>query len=443
MDEELSDTNLGLPPGVRAHLDRFRSALFTFYTAKFGYFPPRDFDARTIEIMAEDFEALYELLVDDGAGTAGMMGGNNGGGLCTLQIIRTFDNRNAFDIRQHPLPLLPVAAEVRKTRRMSWLGRGDKDKPYNRLVAHTALIKASNWRETSFKNGLVQMYREFEGSTLQPSSNKADKVDSLSITDARKIRWILIYAMCQVLASVAERAPQVEGEQAPYFLTASVAELPPWNSAIDTKVSSSSHSALPTMPLSADQPWQPRFTDGLDIKPDVDYLAMSHTTERQQPERLSRRQSMPSSHSAMSLKSLPTSNSASSLTRRSTLRNSIKRRLRPRSSSLSAAPAAPQLPKSTYHEIVVHGYGNGTNEVKLERRNTVGCDKSEAKVPKVPSLDTYLPILPLSNAAADRPPKQGRSDSNRSSNASSIATLSSQGIPSPATPGTIPRQTLN
>lgn len=426
---------------MRAQLDRFRSTLWTFYTAKFGYFPPRDFDAKVIRAMQEDFEALYDLLVDDGAGMPGMMGGNNGGGLCILQIIRVFDSRNSFETRQHPLPLLPSASDVRKTHRLPWLGRGEMEKPANRLLAHTALIKASNWRESCFKNGLVRMYRDFEGRSLQPSTNKVDKSGDVSITDARKVRWILIYGMCQVLRSISEQAPQVAGERAPYLLSASVAELPPWNTALDTAMEIPIlHSALPTMPETADEPWQPKYSDGVEIKPDIDYFALTHSPERHQPEKLGRRQSMPVAQGAATPTTLSPSRpvSGNTLARRSTIRNSIRRRLRPGSASSATVTSSPT--KSAYHEIVIHGYGNGTNQVKLERRRTVGCDSPE--VGRWPSAvlpnDSRLPSIPSPVAApVPPPPTQSRSSSNRSSNASSVDTMDSQGVSGSTSPATI------
>ncbi|OAA56426.1 hypothetical protein ISF_07494 [Cordyceps fumosorosea ARSEF 2679] len=437
LDDELSESRIGLPPDMRAHLDRFRGALLTFYTAKFGSFPPSDFDSRVVQAMLEDFEALYDLLVDDGIGAPGMFGGNNGGGLCILQIIKGFDSRNSFVARQHPLPLLPDTSGLR-TRRMSWLGRGEMKKPSNRLVAHTALIKASNWRDS--KNGLVRMYRDFEGKSLEPAANKGDR-SSLSITDARKVRWILIYAMCQVLRSISQTAPQVAGEQAPYFLSAPI-ELPPWDIALDNLNTTMELpiriSALPTMPPPTNEPWQPKFADEVEIKPDIDYFALTHNMELQQPAKLGRRQSMLSQTTAS-----PTRRSSAKLVtgtgleRRSTIRDSIKRRLRPGSATSATSPTAS---KSVYHEIVVEGYGNGTNEVKLGRRNTVGCDNSEvalwssATLPRVPRLAD--PTYPGIDSAAPAP-NQSRSSSHRSSSASFIDATHSQAASGPASPATI------
>ncbi|KAM3503233.1 hypothetical protein MY10362_004314 [Beauveria mimosiformis] len=441
LDEELSESQLGLPLGVRAHLERFRSALLAFYTAKFGYYPPREFDAKVIKAMLKDFEALYDLLVDDGVETCGMFGGNSAGGLCTLQIIRSFDNRNSFESRQHLLPLLPNIPDVRMTRRMSWLGRKEKGKPAYRLVAHTALIKASNWRESSFRNDLVRMYREFEGKSLESPANKGDKPDNVSITDARKVRWILIYAMCQVLRSISQHAPQVAGEQAPYFLSASVTELPPWNTALNTKVDLPiSISALPTMPMSADEPWQPRFADGVEIKPDINYLALTHGHERQQASKPRRRQSMPAAPCTVSptRQSPPTSVPGNVLARRSTIRNSIRQRLRPVTAS-SIGTVTSAASKSAYHEIVIEGYGNGTNEVKLERRNTVGCVNSEAIgwSLAIPPNDSLSAEIASPVGEPEPTPAQSWSSSDRRSNASSIGTMESRAVSSPASPATV------
>ncbi|XWW97532.1 hypothetical protein V2A60_005516 [Cordyceps javanica] len=435
LEEELSESRIGFPAGLRVHLDSFRSALWTFYTAKFGYFPPRDFDAKVIQAMSEDFEALHDLLVDDGAGTAGMFGGTTGGGLCILQIIRAFDSRNSFDTRPHPLPLLPATSEARKSRRVSWLGRGEMGKPANRLAAHAALMKASNWREPFIKNGLVRLYCDFEGKSLQPSLHKGAKPEDVSITDARKVRWILIYAMCQVLRSISRRAPQVAGEQAPYFLSASVAELPPWNTGVDATTMDLpiSSRGLPTMPPSADEPWQPKFVGGVEIKPDIDYFALTRSTERQQPDKLRRWESVSVSQAAAS-----PANASSGIvfTRRSSIRDSIRRRLRPGTAGSGTTAASPPR-KTTHHEIVVQGYGNGTNEVKLGRRNTVGCDHFESgrrpsTVLPSDSRDMSLPAVVFESI-----PIQSRRSSNRSSNASFAATMDSPAESDPGSPATI------
>lgn len=285
------------------------------------------------------------------------------------------------------------------------------------------------------------MYRDFEGKSLEPSVNKMDKSENVSITDARKVRWILIYAMCQVLRSISKQVPQVAGERAPYFLSASTADLPPWNTAIDTKMDVPIlRSALPTMPECADEPWQPRFADGMEIKPDVDYFALAHGAERQQPEKLGRRQSMPVTQATVSPLTLSPSKpgAGNAIVRRSTIRNSIRRRLRPGSASSATAPSFSPT-KSSYHEIVIHGYGNGTNDVKLERRNTVGCDNSEAGRMPCASLPSHPPLPNIASPVVKPEPAlaQSRRSSKRSSNASSIGTLDSQAASGSASPATI------
>jgi len=71
LSEELSDTHLGLPHGARAHLDRFRSLIESYYVAKLGYFPPLAYDngsaafPKSIYLqMCSEFQRLYEFLVD-------------------------------------------------------------------------------------------------------------------------------------------------------------------------------------------------------------------------------------------------------------------------------------------------------------------------------------------------------------------------------------------
>ena len=127
LDEELSEAHAGVPSGVRAHLESFRSFLLSFYSAKFGYYPPRSFDEELFRTMGDDFAALYALLEDDGSFE--FMPSAAAGGICTLQMVQAFDKRNGLAPLEHPLPLLPRLERQGGMRRIAWLPRGAKKRP--------------------------------------------------------------------------------------------------------------------------------------------------------------------------------------------------------------------------------------------------------------------------------------------------------------------------
>src|SRR5262245_31720697 len=87
LDDELSDAHLGIPAGTRAHLERFRTFLMSFYSTQQGYYPPQSFDSDMYRSMREDFESLYELLVDNGC-TSDVMPSVAVGGICTIQLVQ-------------------------------------------------------------------------------------------------------------------------------------------------------------------------------------------------------------------------------------------------------------------------------------------------------------------------------------------------------------------
>ncbi|PHH80745.1 hypothetical protein CDD82_1536 [Ophiocordyceps australis] len=299
-DDELSETHLGIPAGVRAHLERFRSFLLTFYSSKLGYYPPRVFDAAILRSLAHDFAALYRLLQDQAYQSVHSIPHAAVGGICTLQLVQALDARHAFDPLPHPLPLLPLLDPP--SRRLSWLPR---DRHHSHQVQHAALVKASNWDEAAFGNPLVRAYRRYEGDlVLAPA--KTDKTERASLADARKVRWILVYALHQALRHVGGGAPEVRDEPAaPYLLTAPVGRALPW-----------SEDERPDSPSRHSQ-----SSDRIEIVPDIDYFALTH---RQRGDSLGSTLSEQMQPQALRSSSIRRSNSISHvLGRNSTLRRSL------------------------------------------------------------------------------------------------------------------------
>lgn len=305
--------------------------------------------------MREDFEALYNLLVDDQYTTRQPMPLSAHGGICTLQCVRSFDKRNKYETLDHPLPLVP---ELASQRRLSWLAKRDKLKPDRRLSAHAALAKALNPFKIG-QNDLVRAYRRFEEDSIVPP-NRADRQDKVSIVEARKVRWILVYTIYQVLRSATEVPSEVEQdvEGAKYNLAVSPMDIPPWT------MSRTFRHLLRRQTDSTKEGSSPYSDEDqnmghMEIKPDIDYFALAHKDESR------------GRQSSRKVLSAPTSRSSSlkrALSRSSTIRRSM--RMFKSHSSMSAEHAPPNR-RATYHEIVVQGYGNGTQIAQTE------CKKAE------------------------------------------------------------------
>ncbi|KAF4999481.1 hypothetical protein FGRMN_2410 [Fusarium graminum] len=404
LDDELSEAHLSVAAGARAHLERFRSFLLSFYATKLGYYPPATsnryndlFDPAILRIMREDFEALYDLLVDDQFTSSNTMPPTAHGGICTIQLVQSFDMEHSYETLQRPLPLVPEAGGNR-SRRMSWFSERVTLRSDRRVTAHAALINASNITKPGVaQNDLVRAYRRFEEESIM-SPNKADKQDKVSLVDARKVRWVLIYTTYQILRHATDLAPELEAEEvndAHYSLSTLTEKLPPW----DTPRELNHMLKRQTQFVAADTDWSVYTKDEtqvrddslgrIEIKPDIDYFALTHQSRPQTQHdnrKRERRASMPAQPSR--------SNSFSqALSRSSTIRRSMAMFKSPASTPPQSITPPYRPP---YHEIVIHGYGNGTNHVSLEIDSS--DDKTDATGKATPeSMETI-------NDSLDSPP---------------------------------------
>ncbi|KAF4977415.1 hypothetical protein FZEAL_6060 [Fusarium zealandicum] len=367
LDDELSEAHLSVSAGARAHLERFRSFLLSFYTTKLGYYPPgavdpdcEVFDSAIYRTMREDFEALYDLLVDDQYTSSDAMSPTAHGGICTYQLVQSFDLEHEYEPLEHPLPLLPELGD-HNSRRMSWLPGLRSDR---RVTAHAALTNASNLMKPGVsQNDLVRAYRRFEEDSIM-SPNKADKLEKVSLVDARKVRWTLIYATYQVLRSATEAPHEVEDDhdEARYSLSVSTANVPPWNTPREMGRILRRQTQFVTGGLdwSIHEDSHMEGSNGrIEIKPDVDYFALTHKERPQShcdSRMVDRRASVPSRPSR-----------SNSLTQALSRSSTIRRSMRMFKSPAHTPPqTATPPPRPTHCEIVVHGYGNGTKDVGLD-----------------------------------------------------------------------------
>ncbi|KAK4546200.1 hypothetical protein LTR36_002337 [Oleoguttula mirabilis] len=217
LEEELGPEQLGLTKPAREHLDRFRSCLHNYYVEKLGYYPPTEegpWNKRLWTKMYHAFLTLYEYLVDTESSTDPSNSRALTGGICVVQNVRAFDERHGYTSLPHPMPLLPAlptpkrAYESQKGLRSFRLGRQDTAAS-ERLTAKEALAQASNSHDAEVTAcELVQEYQRFERQKLE---------EKLSVAEARKVRWLLVYGVLQMLVSITRAPKEVRDTETPTY----------------------------------------------------------------------------------------------------------------------------------------------------------------------------------------------------------------------------------
>ncbi|TKA43135.1 hypothetical protein B0A54_06083 [Friedmanniomyces endolithicus] len=217
LEEELGPENLGLSKPARDHLDRFRSFLHKYYVTKLGYFPPNQegpWNKRLWTKMYHAFQTLYEYLVDADSSFDRLNDRGATGGICVVQNVQAFDQRHGYTPLPHPLPLLPQAPIRRRTidtqkgLRSLVLGRADSAAAQH-LTSKQGLAKATNVgvQETTACE-LVEAYQKFERQYLE---------EKLTVPEARKVRWLLIYGALQMLISITRAPKEVRDTETPSY----------------------------------------------------------------------------------------------------------------------------------------------------------------------------------------------------------------------------------
>lgn len=399
LENELSASHVGFDSGARAHLDRFRTFLHQYHVEKFGYWPPIDgsqYPTALYKSMYFDFRGLYDYLVDKDSSESKLSERLPSGGICVLQNIQAFNRRHNYSPLFHPQPLIPNASTYNKAqtqRALLALSLGSRNSKNGRqFSARTALCAAANTMDLNILDcPLVKAYRTFErDSTLQ-------KTEKVSLQDARKVRWILIYAILQVLISATRAPSEVRNSEDPrYPLCVSVSGIVPWLPY--SCEASVSRSTPPSRPLSASPSTTfhgPRLlsnsspslgdrscgSDSVDINgmpvptTDTNNLPPTepHLEIHPDCETDSNYFGKSRSNSAQSLSSMATPADASKTATSSTSslpaplvrrQSSSKRAIKALSFAIPSRrnSITVKSPPSSFCEIIVKGYGNGLNQ---------------------------------------------------------------------------------
>lgn len=237
LQEDFSPTYLGLTDAARSHLDRFRRFLHTFYAEKFGYWPPPRgtiFPKALYKSMYYDFKSLYDYLVDTTSTVDISSQGPASGGICVLQNVLTFDQRHNFTSLPHPLPLLPTYISPSKKsdshRALRQLTLASQHQKTHKIHTMSGALRAAtnilDQHVTSSK--IVQAYMHFENAHAVNACRRQEKI---TVMDARKVRWLLIYGTLQYLVSALRAPKQVRDSESSDYPLCYIAD--PTSSAAD------------------------------------------------------------------------------------------------------------------------------------------------------------------------------------------------------------------
>ena len=389
--DDLSGNFLGLSQAARDHFDRFRSFLHGFYIDKYGFWPPAGFSSESSRMaiyasLYSDIRNLYHHLVDPHS-SADASDYVSTGGICILQNIQAFDLRHGFETLPRPLPRLPQEPTEPSRgptlqRRRSWNPVAQKkiDKETRQELRKHAMIKASDRDMMLMNCKLVRRYSEFE------SSSVADVLEQVSWVDGRKVRWILVYAILQTLISIMAAPKHVRNtEGLSYSLCCHIPTILPW--------------APRTPPKDKEKP------SHKEIVPDIDYLHANASTSNldtrpsRSTDRKERRLTLPARTSSSNMR-------AASVPRVASLKRLLSRK---RNNTPADEPPMPALPRA-HTEILVHGYGNGLNEVEVSGQSTMTLP-SEAQMSRRNSLvPNVVPDGELFQKREERMPHDGDDD---------------------------------
>ncbi|MCJ1316525.1 hypothetical protein MMC15_001846 [Xylographa vitiligo] len=235
LEDEVSSSYLALPLDAQKHLERFRSFLTSFYVQKNGYWPPASinnkgstFPNSTFRAMYFDFRSLYEYLVDPAFTSVMALNRPTAGGIYGLQSISAFDRRYRYATLPNPLALVPEISHLAPARKSGPLARlftpNTQSKINRRTAFLCALTAATNCSDVKvMESALVREYFRFERETTLKEE------EHLSPSDARKVRWLLVYAILQILISVTRAPTEVrDTEGVHYPLCCQIAGTPPW-----------------------------------------------------------------------------------------------------------------------------------------------------------------------------------------------------------------------
>ncbi|KAI4202508.1 MAG: hypothetical protein LQ346_001971 [Caloplaca aetnensis] len=231
---------------ARGCFDRLRKWLCKYYENAFLHWPPtndatwltRDMVVR----LKSDFHSLYDYLVDrdvvfDGTyyrpnskwamnSKSGQTFKSDTNELPITDILLGFDNKNGFPHIPHPYCLTPPSTPAQNKGKAPFNFKkpsSPTDVPSNSRRKALSYAEASNvytLRDQFVHTELISNFIRFE---------QSDMIEGVDPFEARRGRWILIYGILQILATVSVDSPKLRYKDgAQYHLSPTMKGIVPW-----------------------------------------------------------------------------------------------------------------------------------------------------------------------------------------------------------------------
>lgn len=231
--------NHALSPLLRRSFDHLRQFLRQHYEKAYKGWPPgatfgsndRWLTRELVQRLQDDFGCLYDYLVDrsrrwDKVVELEMSGGVNAD--CRddtsfpTNVLLAFDKKHKHPPLPYPYPLLPAsAAELSGGKPLKQSIFSTKAKTMEKRNLQSC-VEASNSLLVGPEittNSLVEAFLRFE---------KTDLLSEASPREVRQGRWVLLYGILQVLATVSVDTPGLCFRDTPYFLNPRLKGCPSW-----------------------------------------------------------------------------------------------------------------------------------------------------------------------------------------------------------------------
>lgn len=244
---EIWPTSSAPPTSGRACFDRLRKWLCSYYERAFGRWPPSTdkeehtwLNYQTVQLLKNDFHTLYDYLVNreimfeqylDRSGPKWRIVHKSdrsfrpdSSDTPLTDILVAFDNRNRFPHIPYPFPHTPDPISVRSKAKLAFRKTASPSKiqAESRKKAR-AYAEASNvytLRDRSVNWDLLMSFIRFE---------QSDMLDNVDPFEARRGRWVLIYGILQVLATISVDSPLLRYKEGSlYHLSPQMKGIVPW-----------------------------------------------------------------------------------------------------------------------------------------------------------------------------------------------------------------------
>ncbi|KAI4226262.1 MAG: hypothetical protein L6R36_003303 [Xanthoria steineri] len=231
---------------ARGCFDRLRKWLCKYYENAFLHWPPtndatwltRDMVVR----LKSDFYSLYDYLVDrdimfDGTqyrpNQKWVMSSKSGQSfkadtheLPITDILLGFDDKNGFPHMPHPYCLTPPSTPSQNKPKSSFILK----KPSSPTdILASSRRKALSYAEASNVYTLRDQFVHTELISNFIRFEQSDMIENIDPSEARRGRWVLIYGILQVLATISVDSPKLRyKEGAQYHLSPRMKGVVPW-----------------------------------------------------------------------------------------------------------------------------------------------------------------------------------------------------------------------